>query len=388
MKVLLVCDLEDWVLGEIARQLACRLCSDSLDVRVLVSQSSDFGSILKTMQREYSLVHFLSPWDFFDWADRVCIPCVVTLWHMVDWGAFEPYADRVDTLCVGSQQWLQRVINHIPNQLPVRRMHYGLDTDRFTRNDFAREKYLAQTGLSNDVLILGFAGSGSSNEGNRKGLDRLWSCLLQLRHELHVPFVLRIIGRHWSPEMVPLELRSVTHLELDLPSELLPEYYSSLDYYVCTSRQEGVPYPVLEAMSCQCVVISTPVGVVPEILKDGTNGFLLREGNLQADFVEAVRQTMADREFREARGRAARETMTRNFSWHTSVSPLGYEETYWTAIQFYRARPMLQHARFDLTSRLLPSDPSANLFRSISLRKKVRLVLRRLVMTFRAMWPA
>jgi glycosyltransferase involved in cell wall biosynthesis len=49
---------------------------------------------------------------------------------------------------------------------------------------------------------------------------------------------------------------------------------------VCTSRQEGVPYPVLEAMSCECVVLSTEVGIVPEIFDDGVNGFLLRESHL------------------------------------------------------------------------------------------------------------
>jgi len=43
-------------------------------------------------------------------------------------------------------------------------------------------------------------------------------------------------------------------------------YYSTIDLLVCVSRNEGTPNPVLEAMACGVPVISTDVGVVPEVL--------------------------------------------------------------------------------------------------------------------------
>lgn len=48
-------------------------------------------------------------------------------------------------------------------------------------------------------------------------------------------------------------------------SEEMPEYYSNIDICLCTSIHEGTPRPVLEAMCSGIPVISTNVGIVPEI---------------------------------------------------------------------------------------------------------------------------
>jgi hypothetical protein len=54
----------------------------------------------------------------------------------------------------------------------------------------------------------------------------------------------------------------------------MPDYYNSIDVLLCASAMEGTPNPVLEAMACGVPVISTDVGVVPEVL-----------GPLQSDFI-------------------------------------------------------------------------------------------------------
>lgn len=47
----------------------------------------------------------------------------------------------------------------------------------------------------------------------------------------------------------------------------MPDFYNSLDVYVCVSVAESSPMPVLEAMACGLPVVSTEVGIVPEVLK-------------------------------------------------------------------------------------------------------------------------
>lgn len=55
-------------------------------------------------------------------------------------------------------------------------------------------------------------------------------------------------------------------------SEEMVEYYNSLDFYVCASWHEGTPNPALEAASCGVPVITTHVGNMPELIKEGVNG--------------------------------------------------------------------------------------------------------------------
>jgi glycosyltransferase involved in cell wall biosynthesis len=56
--------------------------------------------------------------------------------------------------------------------------------------------------------------------------------------------------------------------------------------YLCTSYQEGGPLPVMDAMRRGALVLSTPVGQVPEIILHGVNGFICTE---DAEFLEIIK---------------------------------------------------------------------------------------------------
>lgn len=42
----------------------------------------------------------------------------------------------------------------------------------------------------------------------------------------------------------------------------MPDYYSSIDVYVCASITEGTPNPILEAMASGVPIVTTDVGIV------------------------------------------------------------------------------------------------------------------------------
>lgn len=56
------------------------------------------------------------------------------------------------------------------------------------------------------------------------------------------------------------------------------------DVFILPSYYEGLPISILEAMSYGMPIISTPVGGIPEVVKDGDNGFLVTPGDKKAIF--------------------------------------------------------------------------------------------------------
>jgi len=55
----------------------------------------------------------------------------------------------------------------------------------------------------------------------------------------------------------------------------LRKYYNEMKLYVLPAYAEGVPSTMFEAMACGTPVLATPVGGIPDVIKDGETGFLL-----------------------------------------------------------------------------------------------------------------
>ncbi|MBA7664550.1 D-inositol-3-phosphate glycosyltransferase [subsurface metagenome] len=64
-----------------------------------------------------------------------------------------------------------------------------------------------------------------------------------------------------------------------IPHEQLPKYLNQLKLLVLPSCTEGLPNIILEAMACGTPVLATPVGAIPDVIRDGETGFILEDNS-------------------------------------------------------------------------------------------------------------
>lgn len=65
-------------------------------------------------------------------------------------------------------------------------------------------------------------------------------------------------------------------------------FYNQLDVFAVSSRHEGEPLTLIEAMAAGCYPVCTDVGIVPELIRHRENGYVVTERTTRA-FVEALR---------------------------------------------------------------------------------------------------
>lgn len=68
----------------------------------------------------------------------------------------------------------------------------------------------------------------------------------------------------------------------------IPEILASFDVYIVTSRREGLPVALIEAMMAAKPIISTDVGGIPDTLSHGESGILVEAGSRDALVREVV----------------------------------------------------------------------------------------------------
>ena len=61
----------------------------------------------------------------------------------------------------------------------------------------------------------------------------------------------------------------------NLTPDKLVKFYNSADLLCLPSFSEGFPNVIIESLMCGTPVVASSVGGIPEIIKDGVNGFLI-----------------------------------------------------------------------------------------------------------------
>lgn len=102
-----------------------------------------------------------------------------------------------------------------------------------------------------------------------------------------------------------------------VPHDELPDYLNELKLVVLPSYTEGLPNVMLEAMACGTPVLATPVGCVPDVIKDGENGFIMQNNSpecIAENVVRVLNYSELDKVMKNAR-----ELVKKEFTYDAAV---------------------------------------------------------------------
>lgn len=158
-------------------------------------------------------------------------------------------------------------------------VHHGVDTNTFSQNDSVKNDCVLT--VANDFINRDYC-------LNYSGWKRITSGMKT-----------RLVG---DTKDLSKPAKSVE----DLVSE-----YNSCSVYFNSSTFSPIPTSLLEAMACGCAVVSTATCMIPEVIKNGENGFI---SNDESELRKYINDVLNDESLRKSLGANARQTIIDMFS--------------------------------------------------------------------------
>ena len=169
--------------------------------------------------------------------------------------------------------------------------------------------------------------------------------MVKLVHEKEPAVRFSLAGRHVSIEYLETLQRFVADNGLsgcvNMPGAVYGADKEALlreaDVLVFPTSNDTFPVVNLEAMQWGVPVITSPVGAIPEVIRDGVNGFIVEPGDIPG-LAKRVLELVRDPALRRRMGEAGRELFERHYSLD------GYRDNVDRALSFFLRAEMARKA--------------------------------------------
>lgn len=343
-RILLIPNVAWWIIGEMGEQIIARF-GDQFDFYFVPEGIFERRpELLRAFLPAVDAIHCLNESSielFRDLKPETLPPIATWIHHVTEWSPQHQLAvERSAALTVCTEGWKRDIAQRVPSQLPITVVPHGVDLDFFRRRKVPEGTF----GIPPNRFVIGFLGTkGSDRDRGRKGTDTLLEVIRRSAAQLPDLHVV-LGGPGWDSELAGLRALGVSVSATGyIPKPDLPLLYSALDVYLMTSRVEGGPCTVFEAMACGTPVVATRVGAVPDLIVDGVNGYSTEIDDVDA-LVAAIVQLDRERERHREMAKHQRETVAQ-WPWSNALTPLGpvYEALVRTSRQVEKGPSWLQH---------------------------------------------
>jgi len=281
-KIALVVDADNWAFANIAKNVSKNL-SDIYDFKIIPIVNLD-NNLAKVyiLAEDCDLIHFF--WrgniigefeDNFKWyieylgftlpefKERYMNkPITTAVYDHLFLDEEIEITKRIFSIC-DKYYTSSNILKRIYNKLDLKYYPQCVITDGVDLNDFYPKRLERFSNIKNRKIKIGWVGNSewASDKEDFKGANTILKPVLkELIEEGYA------IEEYFADRQVRM-----------IPHDQMVNYYSDIDILICTSKCEGTPNPVLEAMACGIPVISTRVGIVPDALGKKQKEFILEE---------------------------------------------------------------------------------------------------------------
>lgn len=245
---------------------------------------------------------------------------------------------ELDRLHTASQIMEARFLEWGISREKIVRIPLGVDLQIFKPHDKdTQRKKRLELGIPEDVFCIGsFQKDGAGMDDgvepkHIKGPDVLLDVIQRLHADYPIFVLLSAPARGYVKrglEALGVPYRHVVEDDY----ERIPQLFAAIDAYLLTSREEGGPKGVLEALASGVPFVGTRVGLVPDVVTQGRDGFYTESEDVDG-LAELVARLIDDRGLGHSLARAGLETI-QDYDW-TLIADRYYQEIY---------RPLLDQA--------------------------------------------
>jgi len=198
----------------------------------------------------------------------------------------------------------------------------GVDIDRFSR--ISKEKAQTELNMKGNEKILLFVGRLNLIKGVRYLIEA--ADIIKQKCENARLLIVGDGEERQNLEELARKLNLSQYISFigQVPHETVAEYMAASDLFILPSLSEGFPVTILEAMAAGLPIVTTGVRGMPEIVKEGENGFLVEPQNPK-QIAEKALLLLEDDELRLKISGNNREK-TKRYSWENVA--LNLEEVY------------------------------------------------------------